>query len=95
MANLYVIGGEGAGVTYPHVRTIGLADLKDALARGLDDFCSMPSHVLFISIIYPLVALARLNVESMLRAEMLKILLQQYLPKCGRQVDNHYRCSLG
>ena len=56
MTNLYMIAGEGAGVTYPSIRTIRLADLKYALARGLDDFCAMPSHLLFISIIYPVVA---------------------------------------
>src|SRR6267142_3633704 len=42
----------------PAVRTIGLADLKDALAKGLDDFRAMPTHVIFLSLIYPIVGIA-------------------------------------
>jgi uncharacterized membrane protein len=42
----------------PKVRTIGLADLKQALARGFDDFRAMPTHVVFLSLLYPLVGLA-------------------------------------
>ena len=38
----------------PTVRSIGLADLRDALAKGLDDFWAMPTHVAFVSVIYPL-----------------------------------------
>ncbi len=41
----------------PTVRTIGLADLRRALAKGIDDFRAMPSHVVFLSIIYPIVGL--------------------------------------
>jgi uncharacterized membrane protein len=42
----------------PAVRTIGLADLKDALSKGLDDFRAMPTHVIFLSVIYPIVGVA-------------------------------------
>ena len=42
----------------PAVRTIGLADLKDALTKGLDDFRAMPTHVIFLSVIYPIVGVA-------------------------------------
>jgi uncharacterized membrane protein len=44
------------------VRKIGLADLRDALAKGADDFYAMPTHAIFLCIIYPFVgfALARL-----------------------------------
>lgn len=41
----------------PAVRTIGLADLRDAIARGIDDFRAMPSHAVFLCIIYPLVGI--------------------------------------
>jgi uncharacterized membrane protein len=41
----------------PAVRRIGLADLKDVLARGLADFAAYRSDVLFICIIYPLAGL--------------------------------------
>ena len=41
----------------PEVRTITPADLKDALLKGLDDFSALPSHAVFISVIYPVVGL--------------------------------------
>ena len=37
------------------VRKIGFADIWDALAHGLDDFAAMPSHVIFLGLIYPIV----------------------------------------
>ena len=42
----------------PTVRTIGLADLRRALAKGLDDFRAMPTHVVFLSVIYPIIGIA-------------------------------------
>ncbi len=45
------------GSAKPNVRTIGTADLIDALARGLDDFKAMPTHVVFLCLIYPVVTL--------------------------------------
>jgi uncharacterized membrane protein len=42
----------------PAVRSIGPADLEDALVKGLDDFWAMPTHVVFLSLIYPVVGLA-------------------------------------
>ena len=41
----------------PVVRSIGVTDLSDALAKGIDDFKAMPTHVLFLSLIYPLIGL--------------------------------------
>jgi uncharacterized membrane protein len=41
----------------PVVRSIGLTDLKDALTKGLDDFWVMPTHVAFLSLMYPVVCL--------------------------------------
>ncbi len=37
----------------PAVRSIELEDVKEALAQGIDDFRAMPSHALFLCIIYP------------------------------------------
>jgi uncharacterized membrane protein len=42
----------------PVVRTIGLADLRYALAKGWDDFRAMPTHVIFLSLIYPIAGIA-------------------------------------
>jgi len=39
----------------PAVRTIGIAELKEALLKGIDDFWAMPSHAMFLSLIYPVV----------------------------------------
>ena len=57
MPNLHVFTGAGESPAYPIVRKIGFADLKDAVAKGIDDFLAMPTHVIFLVIIYPLVGL--------------------------------------
>jgi uncharacterized membrane protein len=36
------------------VRRIALADLGDALARGIDDFRAMPTHLFILGLIYPI-----------------------------------------
>jgi uncharacterized membrane protein len=41
----------------PRVRTIAPHDLIDALRKGVDDFVAMPTHTLFISLIYPIAGL--------------------------------------
>lgn len=57
MPNLHVITGAGESPAYPIIRKIGFADLKDAVAKGIDDFWAMPTHVIFLAIIYPIVGL--------------------------------------
>ncbi|MGF3027488.1 DUF2189 domain-containing protein [Methylobacterium aquaticum] len=44
----------GFAAARPAVRRIGIPDLKAALSRGVDDFLAMPTHVLFVVLIYPL-----------------------------------------
>ena len=41
----------------PEIRRIGLADLRQALASGLDDFGAARSDVIFLCVFYPLVGL--------------------------------------
>jgi len=41
----------------PKICKIGFADLREALARGVDDFNAFPTHVVFLSMIYPVVGL--------------------------------------
>lgn len=41
----------------PRVRSITPRDLFDALTKGTDDFAAMPTHALFITMIYPVVGL--------------------------------------
>ena len=55
MANFHVIAGAAGGWTRPTVRKVGIADIKEALAKGVDDFLAMPSHLIFLCLIYPLV----------------------------------------
>ena len=47
----------GAGHSLPRVRTITPSDLREVLAKGLDDFRAMPTHVIFLSLIYPVAGL--------------------------------------
>jgi uncharacterized membrane protein len=63
MTHLHVIAGSDSSQTLPVVRKIGMADLKQALAKGMDDFSAFPTHVVFLSIIYPIigVSIARLT----------------------------------
>src|SRR5215471_4187583 len=57
MLILHLITGAGESPTYPIIRKIGFADLKDAAAKGIEDFWVMPTHVIFLAIIYPIVGL--------------------------------------
>ncbi len=54
MASFHVYAGEDLSASAPVVRHIALSDLKSAIARGFDDFWAMPSHLLFLAIVYPL-----------------------------------------
>jgi uncharacterized membrane protein len=66
MANFHVLTGTEATPAHVPVRKIGLADLKDAIAKGVDDFMSMPTHLAFLGLIYPLfgVGLGALSFSS-------------------------------
>ena len=57
MAHLHVIAGAEAHPAHPTIRTITVSDLLDSLARGWADFSAMPSHALFLCLIYPVVAI--------------------------------------
>ena len=41
----------------PAVYSIGIADLKDAVAKGIADFKAMPTFAVFLCIIYPIIGL--------------------------------------
>ena len=51
-----LLGAEGAPARIT-IRRIGFADLKDALAKGADDFLAMPTHAIFLCAIYPVIGL--------------------------------------
>ncbi len=66
MANFHVIAGAGESAAQPTIRRIGFADLREALAKGIDDFMAMPSHLAFLGMMYPIagVCLAALTFSN-------------------------------
>jgi uncharacterized membrane protein len=63
MPTLHLTAGAGDAPADLQLRAIRPVDLKDALARGLSDFAAMPTHIVFLCVIYPVVGLilARLS----------------------------------
>ena len=57
MAYSHLLLGTGTTPAPIAVRKIGVADLKDALRKGFDDFLAMPTHAMFLCIVYPLAGL--------------------------------------
>lgn len=62
MAYSHLLLGAGTSPARIAVRRIGVADLKDALSKGFDDFLATPTHAMFLCLIYPIagMVLARL-----------------------------------
>jgi uncharacterized membrane protein len=60
MAYPHTLSGAG-DLHLPSIRRIEISDLKDALAKGIDDFKAMPSHAVFLGVIYPIVGLILLQ----------------------------------
>ena len=54
MASFHVLSGRQDALEVPAVRRIGPADLGDVLRQGFDDFLAMPSHVVFVALVYPI-----------------------------------------
>ncbi len=52
MASFHVLTSGSEIQEFPVVRKIGFADLRDALVEGFRDFRAMPSHLLFLALIY-------------------------------------------
>ncbi len=57
-------GADETGITeaelmpaQPVVREIGVEEVMDALAKGIKDFDAKPSHMIFLGLIYPVVAI--------------------------------------
>jgi len=57
MANSHVLVGASASPEYLAIRRITPSDLSHALARGIDDFVALPSHAIFLCIVYPLLGI--------------------------------------
>lgn len=54
MAYSHILVGVSQSPAHPVVRRISPSDLFQSLARGIDDFAAIPSHAVFLCIIYPL-----------------------------------------
>lgn len=54
MAAFHVMTGASDNLARPVVNRIGIADVFDALKRGLDDFSEKPSHYVFLCLMYPI-----------------------------------------
>jgi uncharacterized membrane protein len=48
---------EHVSAALPQVRHIGFGDIKEALARGFDDFTAYRTDVIFLCVIYPVIGL--------------------------------------
>jgi uncharacterized membrane protein len=57
MANIHIVAGAGETPAHPVIRKINASDLLEALAKGLQDFLAMPSHLVFLGLIYPIVGI--------------------------------------
>lgn len=51
------------GVNQPIIRKIGLSDLREVLESGINDFRAMPTHSIFLIVIYPIVGLILLRLS--------------------------------
>ena len=57
MAYSHILIGTSVSPAQPVVRRITPSDLYQSLARGIDDFTAMPSHALFLCVVYPLLGI--------------------------------------
>jgi uncharacterized membrane protein len=57
MSYSHILVGASTSPAHPAVRRIAPSDLFHSLARGIDDFAAMPSHAVFLCVIYPLLGL--------------------------------------
>ncbi len=58
MADIVVGRLPRQAVDLPIVRRIGVADIRAALAAGVDDFLAIPTQLVFLCILYPIVGFA-------------------------------------
>ena len=62
MANSRILVGATTSPAQPVVRRISSADIYYALTRGIDDFTAVPSHAVFLCVIYPLLGILLIGV---------------------------------
>jgi uncharacterized membrane protein len=57
MTSTHILVGAAANPAHPTVRRVAPSDLWQSLRSGIDDFAAMPSHAVFLCVIYPLLGL--------------------------------------
>jgi len=62
MTSSHILVGASASPQQPAIRRVTPSDLWHSLARGVDDFAAMPSHAIFLCVIYPLLGLVLIAV---------------------------------
>jgi uncharacterized membrane protein len=64
MATFHVYVGQDVDSALPVIRKVAPSDIKDALRKGFDDFRAMPSHLVFLAVIYPICGMLLAYVTS-------------------------------
>jgi uncharacterized membrane protein len=62
MAYQHTIGAAESAHRLPRVRSVTPRDLWDALGKGLDDFAAVPTHAVFLCVIYPIAGVVMASV---------------------------------
>jgi uncharacterized membrane protein len=57
MSHSHILTGESLSPTRPVVRHISPSDLYQSLSSGIDDFIAMPSHAVFLCVVYPILGI--------------------------------------
>ncbi len=57
MSHSHILTGESLSPARPVIRHISLSDLYQSLKSGIDDFLAMPSHAIFLCVVYPVLGL--------------------------------------
>jgi uncharacterized membrane protein len=57
MTSSHILVGAIETPADPVIRRVAPSDLLNALARGIDDFVAMPSHAVFLCVMYPLIGI--------------------------------------
>lgn len=57
MARFHIVSGAGDIPDHINVNHIRPADLEDALRQGFADFWAMPTHLIFLGLIYPILGI--------------------------------------
>ena len=57
MSHSHILTGENLSPARPVIRRISPSDLYQSLKSGIDDFLAMPSHAIFLCVVYPVLGL--------------------------------------